>query len=88
MSLGGLSEWLFSLRATSERAAPGARDACLGRGRKRCVDSTAFPHWNTVIIDGSLPDDVIRDMIENSYDLVVSKLPPARRRELSWRGDA
>jgi predicted DNA-binding protein (MmcQ/YjbR family) len=45
-------------------------------------------HWNTVIIDGSLPDDVIRDMIEDSYDLVVSKLPPARRRELGWRGDA
>jgi hypothetical protein len=31
-------------------------------------------HWNTVIIDGSLPDDAIRDMIEDSYDLVVSKL--------------
>jgi predicted DNA-binding protein (MmcQ/YjbR family) len=37
-------------------------------------------HWNTVIIDGSLPDDTIRDMIEDSYDLVVSKLPRARRR--------
>src|SRR6478752_9981186 len=36
-------------------------------------------HWNTVIIDGSLPDDAVRDMIEDSYDLVVSKLPPADR---------
>jgi predicted DNA-binding protein (MmcQ/YjbR family) len=45
-------------------------------------------HWNTVIIDGSLPDDVVRDMIEDSYDLVVSKLPPARRRALGWRADA
>jgi len=45
-------------------------------------------HWNTVIIDGSLPDDAIQDMIEDSYDLVVSKLPRARRRALSWRGDA
>jgi predicted DNA-binding protein (MmcQ/YjbR family) len=35
-------------------------------------------HWNTVIIDGSLPDDALRDMIEDSYDLVVSKLPRAR----------
>ena len=43
-------------------------------------------HWNTVIIDGSLPDDAIRDMIEDSYDLVVSKLPRARRRALCWRG--
>jgi len=37
-------------------------------------------HWNTVIIDGSLPDGTIREMIEDSYDLVVGKLPPARRR--------
>jgi predicted DNA-binding protein (MmcQ/YjbR family) len=44
-------------------------------------------HWNTVIIDGSVPDDAIRDMIEDSYDLVVSKLPRARRRALGWRGD-
>jgi predicted DNA-binding protein (MmcQ/YjbR family) len=45
-------------------------------------------HWNTVIIDGSVPDETIRDMIEDSYDLVVSKLPRARRRALSWPGDA
>ena len=44
-------------------------------------------HWNTVIIDGSLSDDAISDMIEDSYDLVVSKLPRARRRALGWRGD-
>jgi predicted DNA-binding protein (MmcQ/YjbR family) len=43
-------------------------------------------HWNTVIVDGSLPDETIRDMIEDSYDLVVSKLPRARRRALGWRG--
>lgn len=45
-------------------------------------------HWNTVIIDGSLPEQMIRDMIEDSYDLVVSKLPPARRRALDWPGEA
>jgi predicted DNA-binding protein (MmcQ/YjbR family) len=44
-------------------------------------------HWNTVVIDGSLPDPMIRDMIEDSYDLVVSRLPLARRRALGWRGD-
>src|ERR1700704_6225515 len=32
-------------------------------------------HWNTVIIDGSLPEQMITDMIEDSYDLVVSQLP-------------
>ena len=36
-------------------------------------------HWNTVIIDGSPPDTMIADMVEDSYDLVVSKLPQARR---------
>lgn len=32
-------------------------------------------HWNTLIIGGALGDDAVRDMIEDSYDLVVSKLP-------------
>jgi predicted DNA-binding protein (MmcQ/YjbR family) len=45
-------------------------------------------HWNTVIVDGSIPDQTIRDMIEDSYDLVVSKLPRSRRRDLGWDGDA
>jgi predicted DNA-binding protein (MmcQ/YjbR family) len=42
-------------------------------------------HWNTVIIDGSLLDEVIGDMVEDSYDLVVSKLLKARQRALPWR---
>ncbi len=44
-------------------------------------------HWNTVIIDGSIPDGAVRDMIGDSYDLVVSKLPRARRRALGWHGE-
>jgi predicted DNA-binding protein (MmcQ/YjbR family) len=44
-------------------------------------------HWNTVILDGSMQDELVRNMIEDSYDLVVSKLPRARRSELGWRGD-
>ena len=45
-------------------------------------------HWNTVIIDGSLSDEALRDMVEDSYDLVVGKLPRARRRALDWSADA
>jgi len=45
-------------------------------------------HWNTVTIDGSMPDQLVADMIEDSYDLVVSGLPNARRRALGWRADA
>jgi predicted DNA-binding protein (MmcQ/YjbR family) len=44
-------------------------------------------HWNTVIIDGSLPQRVIKDMLEDSYDLVVSGLPRSRRRALGWRAE-
>ena len=31
-------------------------------------------HWNTLIIDGELPKKLIEDLIDHSYDLVVSKL--------------
>jgi len=41
-------------------------------------------HWNTVTIDGSLPEQTIIDMLEDSYDLVVAALPAARRRSLGW----
>ena len=45
-------------------------------------------HWNTVTLDGSLPDAIVSDMVEDSYDLVVSALPASRRRALGWRADA
>jgi predicted DNA-binding protein (MmcQ/YjbR family) len=41
-------------------------------------------HWNTVTADGSIPDQMLRDMVEDSYDLVVSRLPAARQRALGW----
>jgi predicted DNA-binding protein (MmcQ/YjbR family) len=44
-------------------------------------------HWNTVTIDGSLPDRTVRDMVEDSYDLVVSALSNAKRQALEWSGD-
>src|SRR6187399_356068 len=28
-------------------------------------------HWNTVVVDGSVHDGLVREMIEDSYDLVV-----------------
>jgi predicted DNA-binding protein (MmcQ/YjbR family) len=45
-------------------------------------------HWNTVIVGGALADAAIGDMIEDSYDLVVSKLSAAKRRGLGWDGGA
>ncbi len=39
-------------------------------------------HWNTVTLDGSLPDGMVRELIEDSYDLVVAGLPRAVRLRL------
>jgi predicted DNA-binding protein (MmcQ/YjbR family) len=36
-------------------------------------------HWNTVTLDGSLPDQMVAELIEDSYALVVASLPRARR---------
>jgi predicted DNA-binding protein (MmcQ/YjbR family) len=36
-------------------------------------------HWNTVTLDGSLPDRMVTDMLGDSYDLVVASLPKGRR---------
>ncbi|HCT75347.1 MAG TPA: hypothetical protein DGG94_07080 [Micromonosporaceae bacterium] len=42
-------------------------------------------HWNTVMLDGSVPDDELREMIEHSYQRVVAGLPKAARQGLSER---
>lgn len=34
-------------------------------------------HWNTVILDGSVPDDTLKQMISESYDLVADS--PTKR---------
>lgn len=42
-------------------------------------------HWNTITLDGSVPDDVLKDMIDESYDLVVSSLARAAQAKLDAR---
>jgi predicted DNA-binding protein (MmcQ/YjbR family) len=39
-------------------------------------------HWNTVTLDGSLADEEVGAMIDDSYDLVVDGLPRAVRQNL------
>lgn len=41
-------------------------------------------HWNGVRLDGALPDSMVRDMIEDSYDLVVSSLSRKQQEQLGW----
>lgn len=39
-------------------------------------------HWNTVRMDGSVPDEEVRELIDHSYELVVSGLTAAQRKAL------
>lgn len=39
-------------------------------------------HWNTVLLDASIPAGEIERMIDHSYALVVKKLPRAQRLSL------
>ena len=45
-------------------------------------------HWNTVLADGALPDEMVRDMVEDSYDLIVAAMPAAVRERLGWTASA
>ena len=40
-------------------------------------------HWNTVIVDGRLSLQLLREMIDDSYELVVQSLPKKTREGLS-----
>ncbi|MEA3503938.1 MAG: MmcQ/YjbR family DNA-binding protein [Bacteroidota bacterium] len=40
-------------------------------------------YWNTIIIDGSINDCFIKQWIDDSYELVVSKLTKKQRQEIS-----
>mgnify|MGYP002648779157 FL=1 len=40
-------------------------------------------HWNTVALDGDLPDGLVRELVRHSYLLVVGSLPRAVRETIS-----
>ena len=39
-------------------------------------------HWNTVLMDGSIPDKTIRGWIDDSYNLVAASLSKTLQQEL------
>ncbi|NOZ07368.1 MAG: MmcQ/YjbR family DNA-binding protein [FCB group bacterium] len=41
-------------------------------------------HWNTIILDGSVPEEVLDKLIEDSYRLVVKGLRKADREKLGY----
>lgn len=39
-------------------------------------------HWNTIILDGSIPQGEVERMIENSFKLVVSKMTKKEKQSI------
>lgn len=39
-------------------------------------------HWNTITLDGSIPEDLLRKMMDSSYALVVKGLTKVERERL------
>jgi predicted DNA-binding protein (MmcQ/YjbR family) len=35
--------------------------------------------WNSVRVDGTIPDDELRELVDESYDAIVAKLPKRLR---------
>lgn len=42
-------------------------------------------HWNTVDMQSNLPDELVKEWITDSYNLVVAKLPKKEREKLGNR---
>jgi predicted DNA-binding protein (MmcQ/YjbR family) len=61
-------EWALELRTIYPAVRPGYHQ------NKR--------HWNTVELDGTIDDDELREMIDHSYQLVISGLPQSQRARL------
>ncbi|MGB1251753.1 MAG: MmcQ/YjbR family DNA-binding protein [Candidatus Promineifilaceae bacterium] len=40
-------------------------------------------HWNTVLCDGSIPQDELVEMVDHSYNLVVKKMRKIDREQLA-----
>ena len=38
-------------------------------------------HWNSVRLDGAVPDDILREMIDESYQILLHSLPKKLQKE-------
>ena len=39
-------------------------------------------HWNSVKADGKVPDDVLKDMLDKAYKIVLESLPKKKQKEI------
>ena len=44
-------------------------------------------HWNSIRADGAVPDDIVKDMLDHSYRLVLNKLSRKRQKEIVLVGN-
>jgi len=44
-------------------------------------------HWNTVTLNGSVPDQEVRKMIDDSYDLVVAGMTRANQARVQQKAE-
>lgn len=64
-------------------------DAVIYREIYGCVEGgfhMSKKHWNTITLDGSMKDEILIDMINESYDLVVAKLTKNEKLLLKNKG--
>jgi len=40
-------------------------------------------HWNTILVDGSVKDSLLREWVDHSYDLVAQALPRKLREQFN-----
>jgi predicted DNA-binding protein (MmcQ/YjbR family) len=85
--VGGRMFALASLDKVPAHVALKCDPECAVELRERYAGVTTAPYmdkrlWNSVALDGEVPAGEIREMVDESYRLVVAKLPRARRREL------
>ncbi len=41
-------------------------------------------HWNTVGLNGTVPPDLIKKLIDDSYGLIIKNLPKKKQEELKY----
>jgi len=39
-------------------------------------------HWNSIDLNGTVPDEILRQMADNSYDLILATLPKKAQAEI------
>jgi YjbR len=61
------------------------REAVCGRGVPVRLNKR---HWITVTLDGSLPDELVFGLLEDSYELIVDGLPAREHNLVRWRAIA